>query len=217
MSTATENPPTISPAGAEWVPSPLYRMSVEQYEAMVASGVFQTRDRIHLINGYLVAKMTQYPPHIFANDMVAIELTRILPARGFFIRPAEPIRLPAQASAPEPDRCVVRGTPLDYGRRYPGPADIVLLIEVADSSLGQDRKLASAVYGPAGIAVYWIIDVVHRQVEIYTDPVPDGYRSKTVFAEGESVPVVIDGQEFGRIAVADLFLPDLPPTEGNGA
>jgi hypothetical protein len=56
--------PTVDPG---WIPSPLYRMSLEQYEAMVASGVFTKRDRFHLINGYLVAKMTQNPPHTVAD------------------------------------------------------------------------------------------------------------------------------------------------------
>jgi Uma2 family endonuclease len=194
-------------------------MTVEQYEAMVAAGVLTKRDRVHLINGYLVAKMTQKPPHVTADDLLGAELTRNVRSDRYYIRPAKPIRLPARASEPEPDRCVVRGTARDYEQRHPGPDDIALVAEVADSSLPQDRKLAEEVYGPAGIPVYWIVDLVHRQVEVYTDPGPEGYRSRAVFAEGQSVPVVIDGQQIGEIAVADILpsRPVRPTEEGNGA
>ena len=61
MSTLSE-PQSVDPP---WIPTPLYRMSVEKYEALVQSGVFTPRDRFHLINGYLVAKMTQNPPHVW--------------------------------------------------------------------------------------------------------------------------------------------------------
>ena len=124
-----------APWDPAWIPSPLYRMTVDQYEALVASGVFSSKERVHLINGYLVAKMTQKPPHTIANNLVAAELSRIIPADRFHIRPAEPIRLPGRASEPEPDRCVVRGTARDYEDHHPGPEDIALIAEIADSSL----------------------------------------------------------------------------------
>jgi Uma2 family endonuclease len=205
VSTATAMPATIRPAHAGWIPSPLYRMTVEQYEAMVASGVFSKKDRLHLINGYLVAKMTVNPPHTIANGLVGAELSQIVPADGYHIRAAEPIRLPNQASEPEPDRCVVRGTIRDYEGQHPGPGDVALLVEVSDSSLSDDRALAGEVYGPAGIPVYWIINLVHRQVEVYAGPGPGGYHSTAVYTEGQAVPVVIDGRPLGQIAVADLL------------
>ena len=138
---------------------------------------------------------------------------------GWYIRAAKPIRLPGQASEPEPDRCVVRGTIVDYAERHPGPDDVALLVEVADASLADDRKLAAEVYGPAGIPVYWIVDVNGRRVEVYTGPGPQGYGTPEIFAEGQSVPVVIDGREVGRIAVADILPPPRPRAEagGNGA
>ena len=91
-------------------------------------------------------------------------------------------------SKPEPDRCVVRGTVRDYEERTPEPADIALVVEIADSSLAEDRKLAAEVYGPAGIPVYWIVNLVDRQVEVYTDPGPGGYGSTAIFREGQSSP-----------------------------
>jgi Putative restriction endonuclease len=92
-------------------------------------------------------------------------------------------------------------------------------VEVADSSLAEDRAYAVNLYGPAGIPVYWIVDVRGRRVEVYTRSGPQGYGPPAIFAEGQSVPVLIDGREVGRIAVAAI----LPPhraraeAEGNGA
>jgi len=219
MSTTTLPHATIPPADLAWIPTPLYRMTVEQYEAMVASGVFTTKDRFHLINGYLVAKMTHNPPHWVADELCGAELARIVPADRYLIPAAKPIRLPGRASEPEPDRCVVRGTIRDFENRHPGPDDVALVVEVADSSLADDRQMATIVYGPAGLPVYWIVNLVQRQVEVYTDPGPEGYRSCAVFLEGQSVPVVIDGQPLGHIPVASLLpsRPATPEAKGNGA
>lgn len=219
MSTIAPPQPPLPTGDPGWIPSPLFRMTVEQYEAMVDSGALSSKDRVHLINGYLVVKMTQKPPHVTADDLLGAELARIVPANHYYVRAARPIRLPERDSEPEPDRVVVRGTIRDYEGQHPGPADIVLVAEVADSSLADDRKLAAEVYGPAGLPVYWIVNLVHRQVEVYTDPGPTGYGSRVVYPEGQSVPVVIDGQPLGQIAVADILpsRPAGPNPEVNGA
>ena len=77
----------------------------------------------------------------------------------------------------EPDRCVVSGSARNYLSKHPGPADVVLVVEVADSSLADDRELGARVYGPARLPVYWIVNLVDRQVEVYTSPGPGGYQS----------------------------------------
>ncbi len=215
MSALITAQPIIPPPEPAWVPSPLYRLTVEEYEAMVASGVLKSSPRFHLIRGYLVAKMTHNPPHAIVDELLGPALTGILPADRYHARAAKPVRLPGRDSEPEPDRCVVRGTPRAYESHHPGPEDIALVAEIAESSLADDRKLATEVYGPAGIPVYWIVNLVHRQVEVYTDPGPGGYRSCRVFAEGESVPVMIEGQLLGAIAVADI-LPSRPAAPAPG-
>ncbi len=63
----------------------------------------------------------------------------------------------------------------------------------------------AAIYGGAGVPVYWIVNLVDRQVEVYTDPVPGGYATRTDFRPGQRVPVVIDGREVGQIAVDDIL------------
>jgi Uma2 family endonuclease len=173
VSTIAPSSTAVPPADPAWIPSPLYRMKVDQYEAMVASGAFKARDRFHLINGYLVAKMTKNPTHGVAEELCGGALLRIIPP-GWHLRTASPVRLPGRDSEPEPDRCVVRGTIRDYEGRHPEPADIAMVVEVADSSLSEDRKMAVGVYGPSEIPVYWIVNLVDRQVEVYSDPGPEG-------------------------------------------
>ena len=218
MSTVIPPAPTIPPAGPGWIPSPLYRLTVEQYEAMVESGAFKARDRFHLINGYLVAKMTQNPPRVVADELCGGALLRLMPP-GWHLRAGKPIRLPGRDSEPEPDRCIVRGTIRDYAGRHPGPDDIAMVVEVADTSLLEDREMATAVYGPSGIPIYWIVNVVSRQVEVYTDPGPQGYRSRVDFPVGQAVAVMIDGQQLGQVAVDDILptRPARPGPEGDKA
>jgi Uma2 family endonuclease len=204
MSAIATTMPTAPPAAPAWIPSSLYRMTVEEYEAMVASGAFKGRNRCYLVNGLLVARRPQYPPHAVADTLCGDELNRII-TTGWHVRPGHPIRLPAQASEPEPDQCVVRGVIRDYPAGHPGPGDIALVVEVADSILADDRERGSRVYGPAGLPVYWIVNLIDRQVEIYTDPGPGGYASRQDYRAGDAVPVVIDGRPLGPIAVDDLL------------
>jgi Uma2 family endonuclease len=204
MSTiASMTPPTL-PRPQAWIPSPLYRMTVDEYEAMVASGAFKGRNRFHLINGLLVARMTQNPPHAIAYTLCGDELDRVTPP-GWHVRSALPVRLPGQISEPEPDHCIVRGVVRDYLGGHPGAGDIALVVEIADSSLDDDRQYAANLYGPAGIPVCWIVNVVDRQVEVYTGPGPAGYASRVDFKPGQAVPFVIGGQQIGQVAVNDVL------------
>lgn len=203
LSESIITPGPIEPADPGWIPSPLYRFSLERYEELVESGAFTTRDRFHLINGYLVARMTQNPPHNTADDLCGAALQRVLPP-GWYIRAAKPVRIPSRASKPEPDRAVVRGSIRDYAHRDPDPQEVGMVVEVSDSSLRDDRDL-TRVYGGGGIPVFWIINLVDRQVEVYSQLGQGGYQSQAIFRPGQDVPVVIDGIEVGWIPVNDLL------------
>ena len=201
MSTITPTYPS-QPIEPVWVPGPPFRMSLEQYEAMVETGVFTERDRFHLINGVLVAKMTQNSPHATADLLCRDALMAIAPD-GWHVRSDKPVRLPPD-SKPEPDQCVARGSIRDYARRTPGGAEIGLVVEVADTSLEGDRMMALT-YGASGIPVYWIINLGESQVEVYTDPTQSGYGARRDYKPGERIPVVLDGVEVGQIAVNDIL------------
>jgi Uma2 family endonuclease len=202
MSTIMPTQSMESPNLSDWIPSPLFRMTLERYEEMVESGAFTEHDRVHLINGFLVAKMTQGDPHCVSDDLCRNAITGVLP-RGWFVRSDKPVRLPPDGK-PEPGHAVARGEIRDYTDHSPGPADIALIVEVALSSVAEDRIQAN-VYAAAGIPVYWIVNLVERQIEVYSGPSTAGYSSRVDFLEGQNVPVVIAGQAVGQIVVADVL------------
>ena len=164
-------------------PSPLYRMTLEKYEALIASGVFNKRDRVHLINGYLVTRMAESPSHSAICEIIrfAIEAFLLALPTPWHLRSDKPIRFPVQSSMPEPDLVIVRGERRIYLNRYPEPADAALIIEVSKTSLDEDRALAD-IYGASGVPIYWIVNLVDGQVEVYSKPGPSGYQSHEVLA-----------------------------------
>ncbi len=214
MSAITAKEPLGGHASGDWMPPlrSIYRRTVDQYEAMVSSGVFTKRDRLHRVDGILVAKMTKKPPHVIACEKTHGALARTIGA-GWRVMAEAPVRLSEHSEA-EPDIALARGSADDFTERHPGPADVSLIVEVADSRLREDRQLVR-VYGAAGVSVYWIINWVDRRLEVYTGPRPDGYDTCTVYRPGQSVPVVLDGMEVGRIPVDDI-LPRQPGIRPQG-
>ncbi len=194
-------PPTIAPSPI--LASGLYRWTVPQYDRMVQSGVIAAADRVELIEGLLVTKMGRNRPHVQAGNKGFWALARIFGSE-WHVRKEDPVVV-SQWSKPEPDLAVVRGVIADYDQRDVLAADVALVVEIADSSLPADQADMARVYAASGIPVYWIVNLVARQLEIYTNPGPNGYADTVAVKPGQDVPVVIDGFEVGRIAVADMF------------
>ena len=187
-------------------PEPVCRLSVSQYHDMIAAGILTSDDPVELLEGWLVPKMVKNPPHSTARHLTTKALEQILPA-GWHVRSQEPITL--GDSEPEPDVAIVRGDPGQCERSHPGPENLALVVEVADASLHRDRSIKKQVYARAGIAVYWIVNLQERRIEVYTAPsgpveVPD-YRQHNDYAAGAEVPLLIEGHEAGRISVAALL------------
>lgn len=206
MSMIVPTQPMAPPATWDWLPSPtsVYRLTVDQYEAMVASGFFGKRGRLHLIDGILVRKMTKHPPHVIACERTRDALLRRVPP-GWRVTTEAPVRIP-DFNEPEPDLAVVRENAQEeeFEQRHPQPADVALMVEVAHSSLDEDLKMAG-IYAGAGISSYWILDLVRGQVLVYSQPVPSGYGVCDVLMPGHAIPVVIDGVEVEPIPVADIM------------
>ena len=142
---------------------------------MADAGVLKDR-RVELINGWLVRKMTTKPPHVVAVDAAREAIAGLLP-KGWWLREEKPVRIP-DFDEPEPDVSVVRGSRQDYRTRHPGPGDIEFLVEVSDTSLSWDRGEKLLAYARAGVPIYWILNLVDRQLEIYSDPTPTGYQAR---------------------------------------
>jgi Uma2 family endonuclease len=170
---------------------------------MIRDGVIGEEEPVELIEGVLVTKMGKKRPHIQAGKKGLRILERIIPA-GWHVAKEDPI-VASDWSKPEPDLAVVRGEIEDYDQRDVTASDVALVAEIAHSSLSIDQTDMKRVYGASGIPVYWIINLVDRQIEVYTDPTPEGYRSSRTFKPGEDVPVVLGGAEVGRVAVSEIL------------
>jgi hypothetical protein len=155
-------------------------------------------------------------------------LERVLP-EGWYVDSQEPITL--SDSEPEPDVRVARAEVADDPKRYPGPQDVALVVEVADISLRRDRGTKKRIYARARIPVYWIANLPERRFEVYTEPTrpatrgpapaagcprsgrtarqdaapPPDYRQHQEYGSAEEIPVVLAGNEIGRLPVRDLL------------
>jgi Uma2 family endonuclease len=199
MSTIT--PPIPVPAQQTLALPAVYRMTVDEYEKLVNAGVLDD-PRIELIDGYLVKKMSKNPAHVWSVDVI-LEFFKAT-VLGFWCRQEAPVRIP-DFDEPEPDVSVVRGARNDYRGRIPGPDDIVLVAEVSESTLDRDRGEKRRAYARVSIPYYWIINLVDRQLEVYSNLSQGEYHSVQVFKSGDEVPVIIDGDEVGRLDVAAVL------------
>jgi Uma2 family endonuclease len=179
------------------------RITVDQYDRMIEWGELEDGGPIELIDGMLVPKMSKSPEHRHSNKAIFKAFVGILPS-GYIWQMGGPIRIP-NFDEPEPDFAIVRGTDDDYETRHPGAADVPLVVEVAVTSLGDDRRKKLTVYAGAGIPVYWIVNIKERQIEVYTEPRPGDYKSRVNYTSGQFLPVVIDGSEVDQIAVDDIL------------
>jgi len=184
----------------------IWRLSVDQYHAMIQAGILTEDDPVELLEGWLVTKMSKNPRHTFVTQLARDVVASLLPP-GWYVNAQEPVT--TKDSEPEPDVAVVRGNRRQYIDHHPGPQDIALVVEVADSSLQRDPSLKKRLYAAAGIPVYWIVNLLDGQIEVYTEPSgptdqPD-YRHQQNYGPADAVPVVIEDREVGRLSVQDLL------------
>jgi Uma2 family endonuclease len=206
MALSAEPVPATAPGETDIPDVPIYRLTVEQYHTMARAGILTEDDPVELLEGWLVRKMTKYPPHTLVTHLLRRALECLLPD-GWFVSSREPIAI--SGSEPEPDIFVVRGEPRDYRDRHPGPADVGLVIEVADTSLVQDQGAKKRIYARAGIPIYWIANLKKRRYEVYTAPEATGdkatFRERRDYAPTETIPVTLEGIEIGTLNVSVLM------------
>ena len=203
MSSAPPSIPTIFPPLSGDGGS-LPRLTVAEYHQLGEEGTLA--EDVELLEGLVVKKMPKNPRHV----AVVKRLRRLLEAmfKGKWeVSSQDPVTL--SASEPEPDVVLVRGTEEDYAQRHPGPADVGLLVEVSDSTLHRDRGAKKRIYAKAGIPVYWIVNLVNNQIEVYTQPSgptePPDYAGREVIDLASQLPVVLDGAIAGVLAVKDIL------------
>jgi Uma2 family endonuclease len=198
-------PPTATPVTYGQDAS-IARFSVARYQKMIEVGILTSEDKVELLENYVVLKMPRNPPHDSTVQRILRPLLGSLPA-GWDLRIQSAIALPD--SQPEPDYALVRGSAADYETRHPVAADISLLIEVADSSLLRDQQDKTRIYARGDIVCYWIVNLVDRRIEVYTQPsgptASPAYGSLQTFQPGDAIPLILGGKQVGTVAAADLL------------
>ena len=182
------------------------RWSRAEYERLIEIGVFQPGEPIELVGGDLMVAEPQGAPHYTAIRKSAKVLEAAFGA-GWEVRTQGPIGLDDE-SEPEPDVAVVPGSPDDYRRVH--PSHPVLTLEVAESSLAIDRERKGSLYARAGLADYWVLNLIDRTLEVYREPVADAdtpfgwrySRRETVGSSGRVAPLAAPGV---LVAVVDLL------------
>jgi Uma2 family endonuclease len=183
-----------------------YRLSVEQYHAMIRFGILTEDDPVELLEGCLVLKMGINPKHWYATGQLRDWLIG-LGLEAYFVHSQEPVV--TEDSEPEPDVAVVRGRRLDYFDASPSASAVALVIEVSDTTLSEDRVLKKRIYARAGIPIYWIVNLVDQRIEVYSQPTGSAdkadYAMHEIVGREDEVPVVLDNREFGRLRVKDIL------------
>lgn len=145
----------------------------EEYYRMGEAGLF-TNERVELLDGEIITMAPQNPPHAGVTNHIASVLMRLLSAI-FSVRIQAPIVL-NDWSEPEPDIAICRLDSNNYQQTHPKAGDVLLVIEVASSSLAYDRSRKVAAYAASGIPEYWIMNLTDRWIETRSDPDPVAQR-----------------------------------------
>lgn len=156
----------------------------ETYHRAVEMGLFGENPRTELIRGEIYPKIPMNPPHATALGKALTALTTAF-GENYNVRSQLPISLSTDGE-PEPDLAVVAGEPDDYSE-HPSEDQVLLVMEISDSTLAFDQRLKSETYAEAGIAEYWILDLNARMLEVRREPRGKTYRSSRLYDETESV------------------------------
>lgn len=162
---------------------PIARISVEDYHRMIEAGAFADQS-VELLDGWLVPKMNHGHPHAFTVQELTELLVPLFAGSSLVVRCQLPVTL--DASEPEPDLAVVRR---GVTGRHPGLSDVVVAIEVANSSSRYDLTTKARIYADAGIPTYLVVDLVSARLIRHTAPGPEGYELVAVLHPGATVDV----------------------------
>jgi Uma2 family endonuclease len=182
--------------------------TVKEYHHMSELGLLNASERTELIAGKIVLMTAKGTPHVIALQLIARSLQAQLHNIAL-IRTQDPIELD-DFSEPEPDLVIVKGKILDYTNCHPCGSDVLLVVEIADSTLKKDCEVKDKLYARSNIPDYWVIDVKNDQVHIFRTPTPTGYASHLILSASQTV---------SPLAFPEVVLPIssiLPPPAGWG-
>lgn len=178
-------------------------VTLDEYERMCEAGVFEPEARIELIRGEIVDMPPTGPGHLSSVARLHHFFSKQLQERALVWPQGNAIRLPQSNSRPQPDITILSWRDDFYKGKHPTVEDVLLLIEVSESSLKYDRGSKRALYAEAGIAEYWVVNLSGGVVEVYTEPGEGDYKSVRTVQRGETLP--LPGGIEGSIAVDDVL------------
>ena len=180
--------------------------TLDRYQQALEAGVLTERDRVELIRGKLIYKMASSELHSAMVEFLYTYFSERLGLTTYRYRSENPVPIPDH-SQPEPDFIIADKLPGKLQSRYPLPAEVNLVIEVAKTSLKFDRNVKAELYAEAGISEYWIINLKARKIEVYTDPstVEGRYNSTRTYDLSQS----FTSNFLGQVAVADFPLDEV--------
>ena len=162
----------------------LHRFSVTDYYRLAEAGILPPGARVELLDGKIIDMSPIGPLHGGVVYLLSHLFNQVSQGRwGVMVQ--SPVRLDDGAE-PQPDIMLVKLSPAFYRNRHPKPEDVFLLIEVSDSTLETDRESKLPLYGRAGIAEVWIVNLIDGTLEVYREPHFAGYASTQILQEGES-------------------------------
>ena len=162
-----------------------WQFTVADFMRMGEAGILSEDDRVELIDGEVCAMSPVGANHAAVVKRLNALFARLMSSNAI-LGVQDPIQL-NESSELVPDIAILRYREDFYGIDHPGPGDVLLLIEVADSSLHYDRGEKQWRYVQAGIPEYWVVDIVGRRVFQYVDPEEAGYRTERIFGEGDVI------------------------------
>lgn len=160
------------------------RFSVDDYYKMIEMGMIEDYEKSEIIDGEMIPKMTIGDRHALTVDLLTQLLIKALPD-NFRVRVQNPLRV-GDFDEPEPD-FVVSDLTLYDGKRHPRPAETVLVVEVSDTTLRQDRDVKLPMYAEAGISEAWIVNLRHNVVEVHQNPILGVFQQVRIFKSGDRV------------------------------
>jgi Uma2 family endonuclease len=182
------------------------RVTLTQFDQMLKDGTIDPETRVELIDGRVVYKVPKNPPHAVVGKLLDDVLHVVVAgaAPGCHVTKEDDIIIPP-CDRRIPDFAIVRGKARDYTANHPTATAVALAIEISESTLESDRSVKMPQYAAANVPVYWIVNLVDEEIEVYTNPAGDQYLNREVFARGQKIPVVIDGQTVGEVPVSDIL------------
>lgn len=169
-------------------PTHLRLITTAEYHRMAEVGILAADEQVELITGQIVQKMPKGPAHSALCKRIEKLLERQL-GEQVLVRLQDPIQLD-RYSEPEPDIAVVHPRDDFYADHHPGPNEVYLIIEIADTTLNRDLGTKADLYAAAGIMDYWVFNIATQQLHIFREPQPDGYQRQLILKGQQSIAPV---------------------------